>query len=232
MGRPGEERNLALLKKIPFLEPLDTEELHRLLPRLRERRCGRGEVLFHEGEPGHELYLVRSGQVKVYRLSEEGKEKILGVFGPGDFFAELPLLDGGRYPASAETLAQSILLCLRREDFLDVVGRRPEVLQKMHEIVGIRLRGFASMVTDLTLKDATRRLAGFLLDKAREYDLFAGDEVRFPLNLTHQEIASLIGTARETVSRTLGQFQQQGLIEIKDRFVTIRNRKALADRAR
>jgi CRP-like cAMP-binding protein len=232
MTEATDERHLKLLKKIPFFSPLQDEELHYILPHLREKKFKKNQVIFHEGEPGHHLYMIRSGQVKVYKLSEEGKEKILRVFGPGDFFAELPLLDGGKYPASAETLSPATLLLLSRENFLNVLSKYPQLTGKIYEIVGDRLRHFTTAVTDLTLKDASRRLAGFLLEKAREHDRHSLSKGRFPLELTHQEIASLIGTARETVSRSLKQLQTEGIIEIKDRYVTVLDQERLTEAAR
>jgi CRP/FNR family cyclic AMP-dependent transcriptional regulator len=232
MSQTSDEKNLHLIKKVSFFAPLSEEELLTLLPYLKEKEYKKNHVIFHEGEPGRYLFMVRSGNVKVYKLSEDGKEKILRVFGPGDFFAELPLLDGGRYPATAETLSKTELLCLSREDFLKTLSDIPEMTKKIFEIVGDRLRHFTTAVTDLTLKDASNRLAGFLLEKAEENDRFTSKEVRFPIELTHQEIASLIGTARETVSRTLKQFQKEGVIEIKDRYVTVLDKERLAQAAR
>ncbi|MDX1763431.1 MAG: Crp/Fnr family transcriptional regulator [bacterium] len=191
----------------------------------------KGEVLFHEGEPGRHLYIVRSGSVKVYKLSADGKERILQVFGPGQFFAELPVLDGRNYPASAEALSPGALLFVSRENIVQLLSRYPQMTAKVYEIVGDRLRHFATAVTDLTLKDASRRLAGFLLAKMEAYDPLGQDVVRFPLELTHQEIASLIGTARETVSRTLRQFEKDGIIEMKERHITVRDKSLLAQAA-
>ncbi len=232
MDHRSNEKNLKLLQRIPFFTSLKEEELRTLLPILEEKRTQKGEVLFHEGEPGRRLYMIRSGQVKVFKLSEAGKEKILRVFGPGDFFAELPLLDGGNYPASAEALSTATLLTLSRENFLNILVQYPAITNKIYEIVGSRLRQFTTMVTDLTLKDASRRLAGFLLEKAAEQVHFSEEQVRFPLELTHQEIASLIGTARETVSRSLKQLQSDGVIEIRERYVTVLDRNALGEAAR
>jgi len=232
MNNRSNEKNLKLLRKIPFFSSLEESEVRSLLPFMEEKQARKGDVLFHEGEPGRRLYLVRKGQVKVYKLSEAGKEKILRVFGPGDFFAELPLLDGGNYPASAEALSAATLLSLSRDNFLKILLKYPAITGKIYEIVGSRLRQFTTMVTDLTLKDASRRLAGFLLEKAAEQVHFSQGPVRFPLNLTHQEIASLIGTARETVSRSLKQLQADGIIEIRDRYVTVSDPDALSEAAR
>lgn len=231
MAADSNDKNLRLLKRIPFFSPLAEEELNSLLPCLKEKNYKKNQVVFHEGAPGRQLFLIRSGNVKVFKLSEDGREKILRVFGPGDFFAELPLLDGGKYPASAETLSPATLVCLSREDFLKILSGNPQILQKIHEIVGNRLRHFTNAVTDLTLKDASRRLAGFLLEKTEEYQILTSKEIRFPMELTHQEIASLIGTARETVSRTLRQFQKEGVIEIKDRYITVLDKERLGTAA-
>jgi CRP/FNR family transcriptional regulator len=227
-----DDKNLRLLRKVPFFEPLGEEELRSILPFLKEKTYKKNQIIFHEGEPGLYLFMIRSGNVKIYKLSEDGKEKILGVFGADDFFAELPLLDGGKYPASAETLSPATVICLSRGNFMKILSDHPQIMSKIHEIVGSRLRHFTSMVTDLTLKDASRRLAGFLMEKAKEKDLFSAKEIRFPMELTHQEIASLIGTARETVSRTLRQLQKEGVIEIKDHYITVLDKERLTKAAR
>jgi len=228
----SEEKALRILKKVSFFHNLEEEELRYILPFLQVQSFPKNQVIFHEEEPGRYLYMIRSGNVKVYKLSEDGKEKILRVFGPGDFFAELPLLDGGKYPATAETISPATLLKLSRENFLKVLSRYPEISGKIYEVVGKRLRHFTAEITDLTLKDASHRLAGFLLEKAREYEHLSSSQIRFPLELTHQEIASLIGTARETVSRTLKRFQKEGIIDLKERHVTILDRDRLIMAAR
>jgi CRP/FNR family transcriptional regulator len=232
MAGPTDEKILRTLERIPFFADLSNDEIRSVLPLFKEKSVDKNQVIFHEGEPGRFLYIVRSGSVKVYKLSEDGKEKILRVFGPGQFFAELPVLDGRKYPASAEALTAGTLLCLSRENFLKILSTYPKITGKLYEIVGERLRHFATAVTDLTLKDASRRLAGFLQEKMDSSNRLAQNQVRFPLELTHQEIASLIGTARETVSRTLKQFEREGMIEIKDRYVTVLDEEGLAKAAR
>ncbi len=228
----SDKKNLRLLKKVPFFAQLEEEELHPILGQLQERQIRKNETIFREGMPGEYLFMIRTGNVKIYKLSEEGREQILGVFGPGDFFAELPLLDGGKYPASAEALTAGTLVRLRRESFLEILNDHPGVVTKILETVGARLRYFTNMVADLTLKDASRRLAGFLYEKAKRHGLRGQREVRFPMELTHQEIASLIGTARETVSRTLQQFQKEEIIDIRDRHVTVLDMERLSTAAR
>jgi CRP/FNR family transcriptional regulator len=232
VSETSDKKNLRLLRKVPFFAQLEEEELGPILAHLQERQISKNETIFREGTPGEYLFMIRSGNVKIYKLSEEGKEQILAVFGPGDFFAELPLLDGGKYPASAEALTVATLVRLSRENFLNILSDHPSVVTKILETVGARLRHFTNMVADLTLKDASRRLAGFLYEKAKRQDLLLQKEVRFPMELTHQEIASLIGTARETVSRTLQQFQKEEIIEIKDRHVTVLDMNRLSTAAR
>lgn len=231
MKDEADKRKFNVVRKVAIFSPLTDDEVRSTLPFFREKKMRKSEVIFREGEPGRHFYLVRSGSVKVYKLSEDGRERILQVFGPGQFFAELPVLDGRNYPASAEALSPSTLLFVNRDDFLQILARYPQMTGKVYEIVGDRLRHFATAVTDLTLKDASRRLAGFLLAKMEAYDRLNQDEVRFPLELTHQEIASLIGTARETVSRTLRQFEKDGIIEMKDRHITVRDKSLLAQAA-
>ncbi len=232
MLEKSDKKNLRLLKKVPFFSPLEEAELHPILTHLQVRQIGKNETIFREGTPGEYLFMIRTGNVKIYKLSEEGREQILGVFGPGDFFAELPLLDGGKYPASAEALTAGTLVQLSRDNFLEILNEHPGVVTKILETVGARLRYFTNMVADLTLKDASRRLAGFLYEKARRHALPGQKEVRFPMELTHQEIASLIGTARETVSRTLQQFQKEEMINIKERHVTVLDMERLSTAAR
>lgn len=230
MTQDADKRNLSAVRRTAIFSTLTDDEIRAALPFFRERRIKKGEVIFHEGEPGRHFYIVRSGSVKVYKLSEDGKERILQVFGPGQFFAELPVLDGRNYPASAEALSQGTLLFVSRDDFFQILSRYPQMTATVYEIVGDRLRHFATAVTDLTLKDASRRLAGFLLAKMEAHDPLGQDQVRFPLELTHQEIASLIGTARETVSRTLRQFEKDGILEMKDRHITVLD-KGLLEKA-
>ncbi len=232
VSETANKKNLRLLKRVPFFAQLEEEELQPILAHLQELQIGKNQTIFREGSPGEFLFMIRTGNVKIYKLSKEGKEQILGVFGPGDFFAELPLLDGGKYPASAEALTAGTLVRLSRENFLKILAAHPSVVTRILETVGARLRYFTNMVADLTLKDAARRLAGFLYEKAKRHTLPGQKVVGFPLELTHQEIASLIGTARETVSRTLQQFQREEIIRIRDRHVTVLDMARLAAAAR
>ncbi|MGQ9533349.1 MAG: Crp/Fnr family transcriptional regulator [Desulfotomaculales bacterium] len=194
----------------------------------RERRFPRHTLLFVEGEPGDHLYVVRTGSVRVFRTAVSGREKILDLFWPGDFFGEMALLEGGTRSASAETREESVLLLLDRPGFERLTTRYPEVLVRISRVLSQRLRRANVQIEDLVFRDCRSRLARTLLDLTARS---AGGKPRGTVaedRISKHELASLLGVSRETVSRTLIWLQEQGLVRLEGRRVVVLDAARLA----
>jgi CRP/FNR family transcriptional regulator len=216
----------AALSEIALFAALSESELHGLAQRAVERRFAAGEMLFWEGEACVGMFLIIQGSVKIFRTSPAGREVMLSIETAPATVAELPLFDGGPYPASVRVVESVVALFINKSDFQQLCRQYPEVALKVLAVVGRRLRHLVGLVESMTFGSVTQRLARMLLDASKE----AATET-FDLPATHQELASRLGTVREVVSRNLGRFRAQGLIKIQDRQVEIVNRAGLQQEA-
>jgi CRP/FNR family cyclic AMP-dependent transcriptional regulator len=222
---------IAILKATQLFSALNEAELAALAQRTMIRRFAAGELLFAESEPCNGLYVVAAGRVRIYKTSPGGREQVLTIEGPGSSIAELPVFDGGPYPASAMAVEESQLLFLSRDDFRTCCLEHPEVALKVLQIVGTRLRRLVGIIEELSFTSLRQRLAAWLLREAQSRGRPNQHGIVFPLEITHQELAARIGTVRELVSRNLARLQAQGLIHIKGREITILDLEALESEA-
>ncbi|HEV2291179.1 MAG TPA: Crp/Fnr family transcriptional regulator, partial [Gemmatimonadales bacterium] len=194
---------------------------------LRERVYPKGSVILFEDDPGDALYIVGSGQVKVVLIGEDGREVILSVLGEGSFFGELALLDDEPRSAHVIAMEDSSVLALRREDFQARLRSSPEVAIALLRELSSRLRRADEKIGGLVLLDVNGRVAELLLRLADE----EGGE-RITRKLTHHTVAQMIGSSRETVSRTMRDFVERGFIHVTRKDITITDRAALMQAAR
>ena len=204
-----------ILRAGGLFAPLSDDELAFLAARTSVRKFASGELLFSEGDRCKGFYLIASGRVRIFKTSANGREHVLAVEGPGSSIAELPVFDGGNYPASAVAADDSELLFISREDFRSMCLEHPEIALKVLQVVGARLRRLVGIIEELSFTTVRHRLIAWLLRRART------DGPTFTMDVNHQEIASQIGTVRELVSRNLARLQAQGLIAIEGRQITI-----------
>jgi CRP/FNR family transcriptional regulator len=192
------------------------------------RRVPAGQVLFRQDQPADGFYLVLEGKVKVYKLSPDGRQQILHVFGPGQAFAEAAMFAGGAFPAFAETLAETRLAFFPRDRFLKELGSNPALASGLIVSLARLCHQLAALVEQLALQDVAGRLARYLVDLARKrgVPLQKGGQVR--LDLPKGELARHLGTAPETFSRALGRLAQADLVAVDGRVITIRNTEGLA----
>ena len=202
----------TVLRGIPLFAGLDDKALTHLAGRCVSRRVGAGHVLFTAGESCRGLYIVESGRVRIYRTSPEGKMQVLHVEGPGRPVAELPLFDGGPYPASAITIDESRLIFLPRDDFEHIYRAHPDIAQAIIRELGRRLRHLVHVAETLAFRDVAARLALLIVDYAERAGRPTAAGVVVHLERTQEEIAVEIGAARESVSRALKQLRRGGLI--------------------
>ena len=203
----------ALLKQLQIFSELDQPALERLASRCGSREMPAGTVLFTAGETCRGLYVVESGRVRIYRVSPEGREQVLHLEGPGRPVAELPLFDGGAYPASAVTVEKSRLLFLPRSELEALYRSNPDVAHAIIRGLGKRLRHLVQLTQTLAFRDVAARLALLLAGYADREGEPTPEGVLVVLHRTQEEIALEIGTARESVSRAFKQLARRGLIQ-------------------
>ena len=211
-----------LLGQIALLAGLTEAELHAMASRALERRFAADEVLFWEGEPCAGIFLITAGTVKIFKTSPGGREMVLALETAPATVAELPLFDGGPYPASVRAAGPVTALFINKNDFHQVCRQFPDVALKVLAVVGRRLRHLVGVVESMTFGSVTQRLARLLLDAAKQ----AGGD-RFDLPHTHQELASRLGTVREVVSRNLARFRSAGLVSFQGHQLEILDREGL-----
>ena len=206
------ERTVALLGDLQIFAALDPMALARLAETSVMHERPAGSVLFTAGEPCRGLYIVVEGRVRIYRLSPEGREQVLHVEGPGRPVAELPLFDGGAYPASAVTMEDARLLFLPREAFERLYRSDPDAAQAIIQALGRRLRHLVQLTETLAFRDVAARLASLLAGYAQRSGERTRDGVVLQLDRTREELGLEIGAARESVSRAFKQLTRKGLI--------------------
>lgn len=219
--------NLSFIRKVPLFSELSEEEQLLVGELVLDRTYGQSRIIFMEGEPGEALFFVKSGRVKIFKLSEDGREQILDIMRAGDIFAAVAFLDGGPYPASAEALEDARIALIRNQDFERLIEDYPRIAIKVLKVLAGRLRRAHDQVTDLALKDTHGRMASMLLKLADQHGIRTPDGVLMDLALTHQQLASLIGTSRETVTRILRKFRHDGAIKIDKRGITVASESKL-----
>jgi CRP/FNR family transcriptional regulator len=215
------------IARVPLFEGLPPEQIEDLAMIITDQVFRKGENIFSEGEEAAGFYVVLTGRVKIFKLSLEGKEQILHFFGPGEPFGEVPVFTGQHFPAHAEALEESRVFFFPRKSFVDLIKRTPSLALNMLAVLSKRLRRFAALIDDLSLKEVPGRLSAYLL--------YLSDQNKgskdLELAITKAQLASLLGTIPETLSRILGKLSSQGLIETDGRRIRILKKEALQDLA-
>lgn len=219
------------LQEVSLFAGLSDDDRNGLAQRLRRRRYPRGETLFLHGDPGSFLYVIERGRVKIALSSAEGKEMILAQLGPGDFFGELALLDGGERSADAVVVEEAELWLLGREDFLHFVESRPRVALHALAVLSRRLRQTDQLVHDAAFFDVPGRLANAILRLGESLGHSVDGCTTISRRLTQLELAEMIGSSRESVNKWLSFYQRQGLIRVQHGLIAIVDPEGLRSRA-
>ena len=214
--------DLELLRKVGFFSALEAKDLAAIRDAAQVRAFPKGKLLFCEGDRGDALYLVLRGKVKASLLAEDGREVILSLLGAGEIVGEMALFDvEERRSATVETLEDSELLVLSGQDFLGVMVSRPAIAMNVIRALSQRLRDTSCRIRNLIFLDAYSRVGRYLVDLARKQGRELADGSLLVMRPAHQEIANYIGTTRETVSRSMRELQEQGLLKIVGRRVIL-----------
>jgi CRP-like cAMP-binding protein len=219
----------AALRRTALFGSLTDPEITAVAERSVEHKLGRGEILFLAGDPPRGLYVVVEGAVRAYRVGSDGREQVIHVERAGATVGEVPFFDEGSYPSTVAGEEQSVLLFIGRTEIHRLLADHPRIAIAALKVLAARLRNCASLVETLSLHDVDRRLARLLLSEARAQGGRSGSGLELEFSLTHQQVASRIGSVREVVSRAFSRLGQSGLVRIEGKRVLIPDERALAD---
>jgi CRP/FNR family cyclic AMP-dependent transcriptional regulator len=220
---------LGLLRGVPLFASVPDRELEVLADRLGKRTFGKGMIIFHGGSLGQTLYIIESGLVRIFSLSESGQELTVNLYGPGQIFGEMALLDRRPRSAGALCMERTVTYTLRRDAFERCLERNPALVHGVTELLIARLRYTTSHLESLAFLDVYGRVAEKLLELGERYGR-QGDGVKIDLRLTQAELATWLAASRESVNKVLSSFREQGLIAVDGQEITILDRTGLEDR--
>ena len=222
------KKMLDILAAIPSFQGLTENQLNEIKKIVVNRHYTKGELIFSEGDHGDGFYVVAGGMIKIFKMSIEGKEHIMRFVGPGESFGQVSVYAGRTFPAGAQAIAKSHLLFLPRSTFVDLITHNPSLALSMLASLSMRLREFTVHVERLALKEVPGRLAAYLIHLVDEQ---ANEPELVSLNISKVQLASLLGTTPETLSRILSRMADSGLIEVKKRDIRIRDHSGLEELA-
>lgn len=217
----------AHLRRIPIFSGLDESDLEEINGVTRERWYRKGMVVFCEGEPGDGVFFIRRGKVKITKSSPDGRQYIVHILGPGDVFAEAVLFGDKPYPAAAEVIEDAEIGLVRNDDLERLIERHPGLGIRIIKMMAKRLVEAQERLRDMALEDAFSRTVSYLLCQAQREGKKGEGGIEIDLGLTRNDLASIIGATRETVSRILNDLKKARLISLYDQRVVIRDAEAL-----
>lgn len=219
----------AALQHVPLFSDLDESELAALAELCKVRSFPKGNVIFYEEDPGTSCYIVLSGKVKIVVTADDGREHILGMLGPNDFFGEMSLIDGEPRSASALAVEDSQLLVVSRDEFLKLLRGSPDLTLKLLVALSLRLRAADRNMESLAFLSAPGRVARLILELGERQGRNEGPDLVVEHTMTRQELASLAGTSRETLTRVIMDYQDRGFIELDKNRLVIKNAAKLRE---
>ncbi|MBC2703145.1 Crp/Fnr family transcriptional regulator [Desulfobacula sp.] len=213
------------LKAIPLFSGLSEEHLEKISSIASTLKFNRGQIIFHEGDKGDGLYIVEKGKIKVFKLSFEGKEQILHIYGPGHTFGEVPVFEGKNFPASSMALEKSVIIFLPRNKFVDLITATPGLGMTLLADLSKRLREFTMQIENLSLKEVPARLAAYILTLSKEQK----NKKQVILPISKAQLSNLIGTTPETVSRIFKKMMTSSYIEVQTKTILIKDLEGLLE---
>ncbi len=209
------------LRRTPLFANLPPDDLARVAGIASLRRCAKRAPLFREGDRAEGFFIVSAGRIKVFKLSEEGKEQVLHVIETGQSFAEATIFEGGHFPASAEALADSELVFVPKRPFIDLLEKTPRISLRMLGSMSKWLKRMTDLVESLALRDVETRLVFFLSEELKGRGVPLADGAVLELEFGKNVLASRLGTVPETFSRTLKKLQEEGKIRVRGRQIRV-----------
>jgi CRP-like cAMP-binding protein len=217
---------IELLKSTPYFSGLSTPELEAIKEHVFEEAAERNDMILLEEEPANAVYFVVSGVVKVFKTSVEGKEQVLCIVKPGESFNDVAVFDGGSNPASAIAMTPVVLYGITKADMETILREHPKLATNVIKILSEKVRYFVSLVEDFSFRNVTDRLAKLLLEYATDH-AWSGEEAGHRPRLTQQDMAAMVGTAREVVGRSLKALEDEGAIKMDRHRIVVVNKKTL-----
>jgi len=225
--KKGMQELQHFISTVPLFNGLPDDQLELIGRIAAEKKVPRGGIIFSEGDEGSGFYVVVSGRIKIFKLSPDGREHILHIYGPGQPFGEVPVFAGRRFPAHAQAIEQSRLLFIPREDFVRLISDNPSLALNLLAVMSMKLREFAVQIENLSLKEIPARLASYLVYLAQKQK--AEDAVT--LSISKGQLASILGTIPETLSRIFARLSAQGLIRVEGPRISLLDREGLEELA-
>ncbi len=214
---------VSFIANVPLFQGLPDGQIEKIAGIAESRKYRRGEAVFSDGDPADGFYIPMTGRVKIFKLSADGREQVLHIMGFQEPFGEVPVFAGGRFPAHAQAIEESRLLFLPGAAFIGLIREDPSFAMNMLALLSQRLRQFAGLVEQLSLREAPGRLASYLIYLSDRDNGAAIVQLDIPKAL----LANVLGTMPETVSRTLGKMTSDAIIEVDGRRIKILDRGKL-----
>ncbi len=221
------DKIVNIISTIPLFNGLPEDQISAIKKIAVEKQFNRGEIIFSDGDEGNGFFVIAEGRVKVFKVSTEGKEQILHIFGRGQPFGEVPVFTGQRFPANAQAIDKTRVLFLPRASIVDLISANPSLALNMLAIMSKKLRQFAVQIENLSLKEMPARLASYLIFLADEQNT---DEV-VNLKISKGQLASILGTIPETLSRVFAKLSSRNLISVDGKKISLIDRGGLEDLA-
>jgi CRP/FNR family transcriptional regulator, cyclic AMP receptor protein len=220
---------IDMIRKIPLFSTLPDEEFDKLSHIFITRAYRKHQIIFLEEDTGNYMYLVLSGKVKVSKSTQTGKETILAIHRAGDFFGEMSLLDGKTSPATVSAMEDSKIISVSGADFHKYIMHNEKVLLQIIQVLCARLRQVWQTQSQSS-STADKRIRLGIYDLAQKHGIRDARGIIIDLKITHQDLAEMVGTSRETVSRELAKLREENIIDITDRRMTLLNAQALLNK--
>ena len=221
------DKMLNIISTIPLFNGLPEDQIVAIKKIAVENKINKGEIIFSEGDEGNGFFVVADGRVKVFKVSTEGKEQILHIFGPGQPFGEVPVFAGQKFPANAQAIDRTRVLFFPRASIVNLISANPSLALNMLAVMSKKLLQFAVQIENLSLKEMPARLASYLIFLADEQN--KGDLVT--LKISKGQLASTLGTIPETLSRAFAKLSGQNLINVDGKKITLLDRRGLENLA-
>lgn len=223
----SEKSKFWYLKNINIFDGMDDSQMKMVEKITTMSKIGKHHPIYFPEEPSNNIFFLKEGHVKLYRLHEDGREVILDILGPGEIFGELSMIDQGERSEAAETLDDALVCSISRKDFEGMLLHNPNLNLRLTKWIAFRLRRFEEKMGDLAFKDVTKRIISFLVRYAEDFGKIKEGTVQVSSALSHQDIAYLTATSRQTVTTVLNDLRQKGFIDFTRKTLTIHNLQKL-----
>lgn len=220
-----------ILSRITIFQDLPLQEIKEIAKRARRRVFSQGDPVFFSGDPGHCVYFIGSGKVKIHTTREDGEETVIGILSDGEFFGELSVLDGQPRSADVTCLEPTEIAVLDREEFLSILDRYPSLSRKVLIAQAARLRATDRMLDYIASLDVYGRVAAQLMELAQRYGRQTPNGIELDLRITQQDLAGMVGASRESVNKVLNHYRNRGIVSFERGRITILKPTELKRRA-